>query len=288
MRILLTGRDGQVGWELFRTLAPRGEVIAVGRDVLDLADSKAAAQMVRELRPQIIVNAAAYTAVDQAESEEPLARAINALSPGAMAVEARKIGALLVHYSTDYVFNGGATRPYAETDPVDPISAYGRTKAEGERLIRDSGVRHLILRTAWVYGMRGRNFLLTVLRLARERDRLRVVGDQIGSPTWSRLIAETTAAIITRSSSEELRQTLNLTCQGQTSWQGFASAIIESAARRGLCPVVPVDAVTTAEYPTPVHRPAYSVLSGQALADFGFKLPDWEQALERCLNDWRA
>lgn len=288
MRILVTGPDGQVGWELRRTLAPLGEVIAVGRDALDMADPQAAAQLVREIRPQIIVNAAAYTAVDKAESEEPLARTINALTPGAMAVEAQKIGALLIHYSTDYVFNGRATQAYTETDSVDPVSAYGRSKEEGERLIRDSGTRYLILRTAWVYGTRGKNFLLTMLRLARERDRLRVVGDQIGSPTWSRLIAETTAAIIARSASDDLRQTLNLTCQGQTSWQGFASAIIEGAARRGLSPAVPVDAITTADYPTAAHRPAYSVLSGQVLAEFGFKLPGWEQALELCLDDLRS
>ena len=287
-RILVTGRDGQVGWELRRTLASLGEVVAVGRDALDLADPDSAARVVRDLKPQIIVNAAAYTAVDKAESEEPLARSINALTPGAMAVEAKKLGALLIHYSTDYVFNGQATRPYLETDAVDPVSAYGRSKEEGERLIRESGARHLILRTAWVYGIRGKNFLLTMLRLARERDRLRVVGDQVGSPTWSRLIAEGTASIIARSAGDDLQHTLNLTCQGQTSWQGFAAAIVSGGARRGLCPEIPVDAITTAEYPTPAHRPAYSVLSGQALADFGFSLPTWDRALDLCLDDLRS
>lgn len=286
MRILVTGKDGQVGWELRRTLAVLGDVVAVNRTQLDLSNPEQAASVVRTLKPQLIVNAAAYTAVDRAESEEPLARAINALTPAAMAQEAAKLGALFVHYSTDYVFDGKATQPYRESDAVAPVSAYGRTKEEGERLIRESGVQHLILRTAWVYGVRGKNFLLTMLRLARERDRLRVVGDQIGSPTWSRLIAEATAALVQKATSSDVAETLNLTSQGQTSWHGFASAIVTRGAELGLCPDIPVDAIGTADYPTPAHRPAYSVLSGEKLdSKFGIALPDWKAALELCLGD---
>jgi dTDP-4-dehydrorhamnose reductase len=288
MRILVTGKDGQVGWELRRTLAVLGDVIAVDRTQLDLSNPEQAASVVRELKPQVIVNAAAYTAVDKAESEEPLARAINALTPGAMALEAQKLGALFVHYSTDYVFDGKATQPYRESDAVAPVSAYGRTKEEGERLIRESGVNHLILRTAWVYGVRGKNFLLTMLRLAKERDRLRVVGDQIGSPTWSRLIAEATASLVLKTAEAPVAETLNLTSLGQTSWHGFASAIVARGAELGLCSNIPVDAVGTADYPTPAHRPAYSVLSGEKLSSlFGVALPDWQTALELCLAELR-
>ncbi|MDZ4078369.1 dTDP-4-dehydrorhamnose reductase [Hydrocarboniphaga sp.] len=286
MRILVTGKDGQVGWELRRTLAVLGDVVAVDRTQLDLSNPEQAAGVVRELKPHVIVNAAAYTAVDKAESEEPLARAINALTPGAMALEAKKLGALFVHYSTDYVFDGQATQPYRESDPVAPVSAYGRTKEEGERLIRESGANHLILRTAWVYGVRGKNFLLTMLRLAKERDRLRVVGDQIGSPTWSRLIAEATAALVLKTAEKPVAETLNLTSQGQTSWHGFASAIVATGAELGLCPNIPVDAIGTADYPTPAHRPAYSVLSAENLkSTFDIALPDWKTALELCLDD---
>jgi dTDP-4-dehydrorhamnose reductase len=289
MRILVTGKDGQVGWELRRTLAVFGDVVAVDRTQLDLSNPEQAASVVRTLKPQLIVNAAAYTAVDKAESEEPLARTINALTPAAMAQEAAKLGALFVHYSTDYVFDGKATQPYRESDAVAPVSAYGRTKEEGERLIRESGAQHLILRTAWVYGVRGKNFLLTMLRLARERDRLRVVGDQIGSPTWSRLIAEATAALVQKAAGSDVAETLNLTSQGQTSWHGFASAIVTRGAELGLCPDIPVDAIGTADYPTPAHRPAYSVLSGEKLDErFGIALPDWRETMELCLGDLKV
>lgn len=289
MRILVTGKDGQVGWELRRTLAVLGDVVAVDRTQLDLSNPEQAASVVRTLKPQVIVNAAAYTAVDKAESEEPLARTINALTPAAMAQEAAKLGALFVHYSTDYVFDGKATQPYRESDAVAPVSAYGRTKEEGERLIRESGAQHLILRTAWVYGVRGKNFLLTMLRLARERDRLRVVGDQIGSPTWSRLIAEATAALVQKAAGGDVAETLNLTSRGQTSWHGFASAIVTRGAELGLCPDIPVDAIGTADYPTPAHRPAYSVLSGEKLDErFGIALPDWRETMELCLGDLKV
>lgn len=287
MRILLTAPQGQVGWELRRTLAPLGEVIALGRSQLDLANPAQAAQAVRELSPQVIVNAAAYTAVDRAEAEEALARAVNALAPGAMAAAAAEVGALFVHYSTDYVFDGCAVRPYRESDAVHPVSAYGRTKEEGERRVRDSGARHLILRTAWVYGPRGRNFMRTMLKLAAERDRLRVVSDQIGSPTSSRLIAEATALLIARAHADQaLRATLHLTCGGAVSWHGFAQRIVETGAQIGLCPPRPVDAIASSEYPTPAHRPAYSVLDNTGLRErFGIGLPHWNDALQLCLAE---
>jgi dTDP-4-dehydrorhamnose reductase len=286
MRILVTGKEGQVGWELQRTLAVLGEVIVADRSVIDLANPEQAAAAVRQIKPQVIVNAAAYTAVDKAESEEALARSVNALTPGAMAAEAKKLGALFVHYSTDYVFDGQAIQPYLETDGVAPASAYGRTKEEGEQLIRESGANHLILRTAWVYGVRGKNFLLTMLRLAKERDRLRVVGDQVGCPTWSRMIAEATAVLVARNSEVGVAETVNLTSQGQTSWHGFASAIVAEGAKLGLCKDIPVDAISTADYPTPAKRPPYSVLSTKKLSErFGIELPQWDEALKMCLGD---
>lgn len=289
MRILLTGSTGQVGWELQRSLAPLGEVIATDRATLDMADPLRAAALVRATAPQIIVNAAAYTAVDRAESEEDLARHINALTPGAMAEEARRVGALFIHFSTDYVFDGLSPHPYRESHRVNPVSAYGRGKEEGERRIRESGARHLILRTSWVYGVRGKNFMLTMLRLAQELDRLRVVSDQIGSPTWSRLIAEATTALVLKGAEDEsLAETLNLSAAGATSWHGFASAIVRRGAALGLCPNRPVDAISTAEYPTPACRPANSLLDGSLLkARFGLQLPAWDIALDWCLGDLR-
>lgn len=289
MRILLTGSTGQVGWELHRCLATLGEIVAVDRTQLDMSHPAQAADAVRHFAPQVIINAAAYTAVDRAESEPELARAINALAPGAMAIEAARCGALFVHYSTDYVFDGTAARPYVEADVTSPVSVYGCSKDEGERLIRDSGARHLILRTSWVYGSRGRNFLLTTLRLARERERLRVVADQVGSPTWGRMIAQATAALALQLASKDaVAETLNLSSQGAVSWHGFASAIIARGAELGLCLARPVDAITTAEYPTPARRPAYSVLDGGLLkARYGLQFPDWRLALRLCLDDLR-
>lgn len=289
MRILITGSEGQVGWELRQQLAGAGEVVAVGRAELDLADPVAISDFVRQLRPEVIINAAAYTAVDRAESEVAMAHAVNAEAPGVLALEARRLGALLVHYSTDYVFSGEASSPYRESDPVSPMSVYGRSKEEGERRVRAAGGRHLILRTAWVYGTRGKNFLLTMLRLTEERERLRVVSDQIGSPTWSWQIAETTIRLIERAGAAPMAETVNLTAGGQTSWHGFASKIVERGAGLGLCPLIPVDAISTADYPTPARRPAYSVLAGDRLRDrFGLSLPDWQVSLDRCLGNLAA
>lgn len=288
MRILIIGRNGQVGWELQRALAPLGEVIALGRSDIDLAHPYFAAQAVRKLAPEIIINAAAYTAVDKAETETGLARTINALAPGAMAQVARDLGALFVHYSTDYVFDGRSAIPYREDDPAEPISAYGRSKEEGERLIRDSGARHLILRTSWVYGLRGKNFLLTMLKLAREQERLRIVADQFGTPTWCRLIAETTASLIIATDGKAVQETYHLTPSGDTSWHGFASAIIKWGTQSGFCPNVLIDGISTAEYPTAARRPAYSVLDTAKLrAAYGMVIPNWEEALAQCLAEFR-
>ncbi len=283
LRILLAGKTGQVGWELQRTLAALGQVIALDRRGMDLADPDSIRSAIRACDPRIIVNAAAYTAVDQAESEPDLALAINGLAPGIMAEEAKKLGALLVHYSTDYVFDGAKTAPYVEEDAPNPINAYGSSKLAGERAVAASGARYLILRTSWVYGARGKNFLRTILRLAQERDELRIVDDQIGAPTWCRSIAEATAqvlAYIQTRDAPEAYGTYHLSAAGSTSWFGFAQAILEHSGSS--CKAIPIP---TREYPLPARRPANSVLSNARLnARFGITLPDWRAALKLCLQ----
>lgn len=290
MRILLTGSQGQLGWELRQCLAVFGEVLAPDRRSLDLSDPAKAARFVREQAPEIIINAAAYTDVERAESEAALARTVNGLSPGAMADEARKLGALVVHFSTNYVFDGRTDQPYRESDPVAPLSVYGRTKEEGERRVRDSGARHLILRTAGVFSGRGRNFLLTLLRLALEQDRLQVVADQIVSPSWSRPVAEACASLVaTLADRPAVAETLHLSSQGAVSWYGFARAIVQWASLRGLCPLTPVDPIRSRDYPSRAVRPAYAVLDGERLRTrFGLQLPRWETALQLCLDDLAA
>lgn len=287
MNILLTGVKGQVGWELRRALAPLGRVTAVDRAELDLAEAQAIRAQVRALKPRVIVNPAAYTAVDRAQREAEQARAINAVAPAVLAEESKRCGAILVHYSTDYVFDGAKPEPYLEDDPANPLNVYGATKWEGEQAIRASGVRHLILRTSWVYGRRGQNFLLTMQRLMRERGELRIVDDQIGAPTWSRIIAEATAQILAQCLSPargadrpEPWGTYHLTCGGATSWYGFAQAIAE---RIGFATrLVPIP---SNEYPTPARRPANSRLDNGKLArSFGLRLPDWREALALCLQ----
>lgn len=280
-KILVTGRDGQVGWELQRTLAPLGEIIALDRKALDLADADALRATMRAVKPDIIVNAAAYTAVDQAESDSALADAINGQAPGIMADEARKAGALLVHYSTDYVFDGSGTTPFTEASATGPLNAYGRGKLAGEQAIQAVGGRYLILRTSWVYGLRGKNFLRTILRLAQERDELRIVADQIGAPTWSRLIAEATALALARQTPCE--GLYHLTSGGETSWHGFTEAILElTRDQRTRNPkLVGIPAI---EYPLPAQRPYNSRLSCVKLAeDAGIALPHWRDALALCL-----
>jgi dTDP-4-dehydrorhamnose reductase len=272
LRILLTGATGQVGWELRRTLAPLGEVKVFDRFGLDLADTPVLVATVRALQPEAIVNAAAYTAVDKAESERDLAFAVNATAPRVLAEEAKRIGALLVHYSTDYVFDGGKADPYVEEDATRPINAYGASKLAGEQAIQASGCRHLILRTSWVYGPRGKNFYLTMLRLAKERSELKVVDDQRGVPTSSLEIARATATLLDKGA----QGLYHMTAAGETSWCGFARAILE---RAGIAtPVVPI---RTQDYPTPAARPPNSRLDCSKLrAAHGVSLAPWERALD--------
>jgi dTDP-4-dehydrorhamnose reductase len=304
-RILLTGITGQVGWELQRTLSPLGEVVPVGREVstqnlrIDLAQPDTIRSVIREVRPNIIVNAAAYTAVDKAESEPDLAMAINGTAAGIIAEEAKLLGASVIHYSTDYVFNGAQSTPYTEADQTDPLSVYGKTKLAGEQAIQAIAVPHLILRTSWVYGARGKNFLLTMLKLAQDRETLSVVNDQIGSPTWSYAIAQSTAKILAQgledSSSfwDKNSGIYNLTSTGQTSWYDFAKAIFEldspqlapNKTERKLKQLLPIP---TSQYPTPAKRPAFSLLNSHKISkQFGLLLPSWDQSLAQ-LNSQSA
>ena len=282
MRILLTGRNGQVGWELERKLAPLGEVIATDRATLDLADPDQIRRAVREARPEVIVNAAAYTAVDQAEREPEIAFAVNATAPRVLAEETERIGALLVHYSTDYVFDGKKSAPYLEDDSPAPLNVYGRSKLAGEEAVGRSGCHHIVLRTSWVYGARGRNFLLTVLRLAKERPELRIVADQIGAPTWCRALAEATKEIISGALDDLSASGLyHATNGGETSWFEFAVEILRIAGIE-----TPVRPIATAEYPTPAVRPANSRLQNSKLRSvFGLSLPDWRSSLAQCMKD---
>ncbi len=292
MKILLTGKNGQLGWELQRTLSALGEVIALDQADMDLANPDAIIKICHDVKPDLIVNPAAYTAVDKAEAEPALALAINGTAPGILAQEAQRLGAALIHYSTDYVFDGCKTTPYIEHDTPNPQSVYGSTKLAGERAIQAVDVPHLIFRTAWVYGQRGKNFLLTMQRLAREKPLLKVVDDQIGAPTWCRLLAEATAHIVAQGlarrqgvadMTDYIRQhsgVYHMTCTGHTSWHGFAGAILSREA--GV--IAQLQAIPSAEYPTPAVRPAYSVLDNTRLAQtFGIMLPDWMAALEMVL-----
>ena len=286
--ILLFGRVGQVGWELRRTLAPLGRVTCVDYPEVDFTRPDSVREAIAAAAPDVIINAAAYTAVDKAEAELALATKINADAPGVMAAEARQRGALLVHYSTDYVFDGTKTTPYVETDAPNPLGAYARTKHAGDEAIRTAGCDHLIFRLCWVYGARGANFMLTMQRLAREREKLRVVADQVGCPTWSRMIAETTAqALLQVRTTEDARRlsgTYHLCSSGQTSWHGFAKAIIDlMPPETRKCREV--EAITTAEYPTPTKRPAYSAMSAAKLERaFGLRLPDWHDSLRQVVE----
>ena len=294
MKLLLLGGTGQVGTELRRSLAPLGEVVVATRggrlgdrscETADFDHPDSLRVLVERIAPDVVVNAAAYTAVDRAEDERDAAFRANAEAPHALARACAARDALLVHYSTDYVFDGNGQRPYREDDPTAPPGVYGESKLAGEHAVRTSGARHLILRTAWVYASHGKNFLLTMLRLAKERDELRVVADQVGSPTTATLIADMTARILAQRS--DVSGIRHLTASGQTSWHGFAEAIVEAAAGRGLidkCPrVVPI---ATADYPTRAARPAYSVLDNTALQrDLAIVLPDWRDGLAHVLDE---
>jgi dTDP-4-dehydrorhamnose reductase len=292
VRILLTGADGQVGWELRSALASLGEVLTLERAELDLAAPDSLRARLRETRPAVIVNAAAYTAVDRAESERDLAQAINGAAPGILAEEAKRLGAILVHYSTDYVFDGEKHAPYDETDEPNPVSVYGRTKLDGERAVAASGCRHLTLRTSWVYGTRGRNFLLTMLRLAGERPALRAVDDQVGAPTWSREIAAATAALLRQPelAAPGADGLFHLCAGGATSWFGFARAIFDSPELARLGVARPkLEAIPASGYPTPARRPRNSRLCcGRLASAASVRLAGWDDALGRCMAALRG
>jgi dTDP-4-dehydrorhamnose reductase len=286
MRILLTGANGQVGFELARTLAPLGELRAFGRAELDLANPAAIRRACGEIAPMLVVNAAAYTAVDRAESEPEAALAVNARAPAVLAEMARLHGALLVHYSTDYVFDGRKRGPYAEEDATAPLNAYGRSKLEGEAAIAASGCRHLIFRTTWVYGPRGRNFLRTMLELAATREELRIVADQRGAPTTSLFLAEATARALASIPGAGIASGIyNLSAAGETTWAGFARAIFDRAAKWPGFRVPRVIPIRSAEYPTPARRPANSLLAHEKFSRaFGFAPTGWETQLDECFG----
>lgn len=286
MKILVCGRNGQVAQALQQALAGLGELHLLGRDQLDLAHPEAVREPLRQLAPDLIINAAAHTAVDQAESEAPLAHAINAEGPRVLAEEAARLGAPLIHYSTDYVFDGNKTTPYVEDDPVHPLGVYGQSKLAGEQAIAAVGAEHLILRTSWVYSLHGRNFLLTMQRLLQERPQLKVVDDQIGAPTWAGTIAASTRALIERWQAGQAGAwgTYHLTAQGETSWFGFAQAIAEQLKARDL-PCAELLPIPSSEYPTPARRPLNSRLDCSRLArEWQVSQPHWQQALIDCLK----
>jgi len=293
MKILLVGCNGQVGWELQRALAPLGELTALDFDTApraDFTEPEALAALVQSMRPDVIVNAAAHTAVDKAESEPALARTINALAPGVLAREAAALGAWLVHYSTDYVFDGSGDRARAEDAPTRPLSTYGRTKLEGEELIRASGCDHLILRTSWVYAARGGNFARTMLKLAAERERLSVIDDQVGAPTGADLLADVTAhALRAVRQQPQLGGTYHAVAAGETTWFGYARHVIEWARARGQAlKVAPsaIEPVPTSAYPTPAQRPLNSRLATDRLrTTFGLTLPPWQVGVDRMLAE---
>ncbi len=295
MKILLLGKNGQVGWELQRALGALGEVVALDFDspgplTADFSNPESLAATVRAVSPQIIVNAAAHTAVDKAESEPEVARALNATSPAVLAREAAASGAWLMHYSTDYVFDGSGSTPWAEDSPTGPLSVYGATKLEGEQAIRASGCRHLIFRTSWVYAARGGNFAKTMLKLAKERDRLTVIDDQIGSPTGADLLADLTGhALRAALVRPDLAGTYHAVASGETSWHGYARHVIEFARAAGQNVLVAPDAVVavpTSAFPTPAKRPGNSRMNTDKLRErFGLALPSWQAGVDRMLAE---
>lgn len=293
MKILLFGKNGQVGWELNRSLQPLGEIIALDIEDVDFSDPESLRQVVQDIQPDIICNAVAYTAVDKAESEEDLVMKINGVAPGVLAEEALKLNALLVHYSTDYVFNGTKTSPYVETDQPNPINTYGRTKLAGEIAVASSGCDYLTFRTSWVYASRAHNFMLTMLKLAQEKEMLSVVSDQIGAPTSARLIADTTVVCLQQALKERLAGTFSsdlyhLTASGYTSWHGFTEEIIKLASNNPdlVLTVKSIKAIPTLDYPTPAKRPANSQLDLTKLENsFGLAMPIWRDSLQQCMEE---
>jgi dTDP-4-dehydrorhamnose reductase len=281
LKILLTGRNGQVGYELERVLSVLGEVIATDRSKLDLAVPDAIRRVVREAKPDVIVNAAAYTAVDRAETERELARQINGVAPGILAEEAKRVGASIVHFSTDYVFNGNKTAPYVETDLPAPLNVYGQTKLEGERAVAAAGARYLILRTSWVYGPRGKNFFLAIARKAATEDSLRVVDDQTGAPTTGRFIAESVVSILQRG--QVPSRIYHLAARGITTWYSFACAIVSKLGLRAS-----VTPIATKDYPASAARPLYSVLDTRKIeGDLHVRFTSWEEQLDWCVSAFR-
>jgi len=298
--ILVTGASGQMGEALVRTLRPLGEVVAPGRAELELTNGDSIRRAIRETQPRWVVNAAAFTAVDKAESEPELAFAINATALEIVAEEAKVIGAAVVHYSTDYVFDGEKQTPYLETDAMGSLNVYGQSKLKGEQALGESGVAHLIFRTSWVYGATGKNFVRSILRMAREREQLRIVADQYGAPTWSEELARLTAHAMERvegkaaESKKGLHEAMLLvggiyhaTGAGETTWHGFAAAAIEELRRlQPNAKLATVEAITTAEYPTPAKRPMSSRLDCAKLERvFGWKMPEWRESLKRVVAE---
>jgi dTDP-4-dehydrorhamnose reductase len=289
VKILVTGKNGQLGYELAEKFSPGHDLISLDRNELDLSQPDQIVDKVRAIKPDLILNAAAYTAVDLAEKEAGLAVAINSIAPGILAEEANRLGVPLVHYSTDYVFDGNATEPYQETDVTAPLGMYGKSKLAGEIAVASTAKRHLIMRVSWLYGNRRQNFMLTMLRLMRERESLSVVNDQIGSPTWVRLVANTTEQALNLSSSKPMLKIkdglYHVAASGITSWHGFASAILANtndANRR----VQNIRAIATSEYPTPAKRPAYSVLNCAKIeAALGINMPTWDSQLIECIAE---
>jgi len=295
VKILLFGKSGQLGWELQRSLAPLGQIVALGRQgdgslCGDLTDLAGLAASVRTVAPELIVNAAAYTAVDHAESQPELAKTINAVAPGVLAEEARRLGAWLVHYSTDYVFDGSGEKPWHEDDVTGPLGVYGHSKLAGEQALAAACDRHLIFRTSWVYAARGNNFARTMLRLASERDQLRVVADQIGAPTGAELLADVTAHAIRGALRQpHLAGLYHLAAAGETSWHGYARHVIDFARQAGqpirVAPAA-IEAVPSSAYPLPAPRPYNSRLATRKLQDaFGLRLPDWQVGVDRMLAE---
>jgi dTDP-4-dehydrorhamnose reductase len=294
MRVLLLGKDGQVGWELQRALSPLGRLHAVGRQEADFQDLEQLRALVKQVKPQIIVNAAAYTAVDKAESEPDAAYRINAEAPQVLAEEVARLDAWLVHYSTDYVFNGEKSSPYEEGDPTEPLSVYGKTKLQAEQAIRQTHCKHLIFRTSWVYAARGGNFAKTMLRLARERDELKVISDQFGTPTSAELIADVTALALrrltqTNDAIDTPSGTYHLTAGGHTTWHEYAQYVLELAQARGIplkTDAASVRAIPTSAYPTPAVRPKNSRMNTAKLTNtFNLHLPDWRFHVQRLVDE---
>jgi len=297
MKVLLLGKDGQVGWELQRALVVMGEIVALGRNPVstsygtlsgDLSDLDGLRQTIRAVAPDLIVNAAAYTAVDKAETEQELARKVNALASGVIAEEAKRLDALFVHYSTDYVFDGAGTSPWKESDSVSPVNYYGATKLEGEQLIVASGCKHLIFRTSWVYAARGNNFAKTMLRLAKERQILNIIADQIGVPTSAELLADVAVHAVQKTlNNPSLCGIYHLAPAGETSWHAYATYVIASARAHGEpLAVETINPIATTEYPTPANRPLNSLLDTTKLRDaFALQLPDWKVGVTRMLME---